>query len=200
MAQSDMPPPRADSKSEPGLNRHIAHDAPKIYHQWSIQDYSPVIFDSLTGFFFGKEWSVYLHGDVGTRITSLAAEILAYKRFLGPPYSRSGYGGFLTPDKFRRAIMDFDTGPYRLECWSQEPILVIDDLGAVRGTEHASERMMQLICYRYDRALPTIVTSNMNLKLLSDYLDPRISSRFSQGIVLDLGDKDYRQELKGQVT
>ena len=53
------------------------------------------------------------------------------------------------------------------------PILVLDDLGTQNTTPWAGEKLYQILNYRYNARLPTIVTSNQRL----DEIDLRIRSR-----------------------
>jgi DNA replication protein DnaC len=53
------------------------------------------------------------------------------------------------------------------------PMLILDDLGAHSGTPWAQEKLFQLLNYRYNAALPTVITTNLTL----DDQDPRVRSR-----------------------
>lgn len=55
------------------------------------------------------------------------------------------------------------------------PLLVLDDLGAHRGTEWAEERLFALIDARYRDGLPLVVTSNVSLLEVA----PRVRSRLA---------------------
>ena len=73
-------------------------------------------------------------------------------------------------------------------------LLVLDDLGAQQNTAWANEKLFQLLNYRYNAHLPTVITTN-SLDL-SD-LEPRIRSRVSDRRLVCLvtltGAGDYRQ-------
>jgi DNA replication protein DnaC len=51
--------------------------------------------------------------------------------------------------------------------------MVLDDLGVENPSPWAQEKLFQLLNYRYNHRLPTIITTNTDL----DLLDPRIRSR-----------------------
>jgi DNA replication protein DnaC len=53
------------------------------------------------------------------------------------------------------------------------PLLVLDDLGTQSSTPWAQEKLFQLLNYRYNAMLPTIITTNQRI----DDLDPRLRSR-----------------------
>ena len=55
-------------------------------------------------------------------------------------------------------------------------LLVLDDLGAENGTAWATEKLFQLINYRYNYRMPTVITTNARLM---SHMDERIRSRLS---------------------
>ena len=56
-------------------------------------------------------------------------------------------------------------------------LLVLDDLGAAKGTEWNEEINYRLINYRYEHQLPTIITTNVLPKNLQTALGERVASR-----------------------
>ncbi len=64
----------------------------------------------------------------------------------------------------------------RFESVRTAPVLVLDDLGAHSSTPWAQEKLYQLINYRYNAQLPTVITTNQDL----EELDPRVRSRMSE--------------------
>jgi DNA replication protein DnaC len=76
-------------------------------------------------------------------------------------------------------------------------LLVLDDLGAENGTAWATEKLFQIINYRYNFRMPTVVTTNS--RLLS-HMDERLASRLSDiGLVhtIVLEAQDYRKRHAG---
>ncbi|BCV21263.1 ATP-binding protein [Moorella sp. Hama-1] len=59
-------------------------------------------------------------------------------------------------------------------------ILVLDDLGAHNYTEWTCNKIYSLINYRLINELPTVITSNLDLKDLEEYLGERTTSRIVQ--------------------
>ena len=59
-------------------------------------------------------------------------------------------------------------------------ILVIDDLGAARNTEWASERLLEIIDYRYNRILPVIFTTNIKPVDLKEKISNRTFDRLTE--------------------
>lgn len=71
------------------------------------------------------------------------------------------------------------------------PILVLDDFGEQATTPWASEKLYQMINYRYNGRLPTVVTSSLSL----EEIDTRISSRMADprlSTVFVIEAPDYR--------
>ncbi|HEX3723475.1 MAG TPA: ATP-binding protein [Nitrolancea sp.] len=77
-------------------------------------------------------------------------------------------------------------------------LLVLDDLGTENSTPWATEKLFQIINYRYNQRRPTIITTNRDL----DRMDPRIASRIKDSAIcthLYIDAKDYR-ERRARVT
>ena len=60
-------------------------------------------------------------------------------------------------------------------------LLVLDDLGAEKPTEWVQERLFVIVNHRYERELPTFVTTNCGLKELAERIGPRTLERLLQG-------------------
>src|SRR3990167_2288327 len=63
-------------------------------------------------------------------------------------------------------------------------LIVFDDLGAENATDWAAEQLFRVLDVRYDKLVPTIITSNKPL----GQLDPRIVSRYRAGLVVCAGE------------
>lgn len=155
---------------------------------------------ALQPFFDGQVSSVYLFGSVGSRKTSIAAAALRRWYGLGKPVGMSGATRFVTEETFGRVLRSFDIADSYRQAWAESPILVIDDLGAVRMTPLLLDAMIVLLKHRYGKDLATICTSNLTLPELARAMDPRIASRMQEGIVLDLGDRDKRRMVPVRET
>lgn len=64
------------------------------------------------------------------------------------------------------------------------PVLVLDDLGAERLTEFAGSKLCELLDHRMRKLLPTIFTSNLPPKLLSERYDGRTFRRIFEGAAM----------------
>ncbi|MDZ4245858.1 MAG: ATP-binding protein, partial [Dehalococcoidia bacterium] len=57
------------------------------------------------------------------------------------------------------------------------PLLVLDDFGKQTTTPWAQEKLYQVINYRYNAQLPTVITTNYSIEEIRDISSP-IASRF----------------------
>jgi len=70
-------------------------------------------------------------------------------------------------------------------------LLVLDDLGAHQSSPWAEEKLYQILNHRHLGRMPTVVTTNMELK----EMEPRIASRLADldvVVVYEIGAPDYR--------
>lgn len=67
-----------------------------------------------------------------------------------------------------------------LDTAREVPLLILDDLGAHNYTDWACNKIYSIINYRLNYQLPTIITSNINLENLEEYLGERTTSRIFQ--------------------
>ncbi|MFF1798272.1 ATP-binding protein, partial [Kitasatospora sp. NPDC058263] len=74
-----------------------------------------------------------------------------------------------------------DTNAERvLAAYSRVPLLILDDLGAAKSSEFVEEQTYRLINRRYNHCLPTLITTNLQIRDLKAYLGDRVTSRLAQ--------------------
>lgn len=120
-------------------------------------------------------WLVLL-GGYGVGKTHLAAAIANYNIALGRPAMFVVVPDLL--DHLRAAFGPSSEAGLdeRLEAIRTTPLLILDDLGAHHSTPWAQEKLFQILNYRYNSRLPTVITTNQRL----EELDPRIASRLAE--------------------
>jgi DNA replication protein DnaC len=120
-------------------------------------------------------WLV-LSGTHGVGKTHLAAAIANARLAAGDAVFFSIVPDLL--DHLRAAFAPTSELPYDalFDKIREAKLLVLDDLGAENSTAWATEKLFQLINYRYNYRMPTVVTTNT--RLLSQ-MDERIRSRLS---------------------
>jgi DNA replication protein DnaC len=87
-----------------------------------------------------------------------------------------------------RSLVSYDE---RFEEVRSAPCLVLDDLGAQSSTEWALEKLYQILNYRYNNRLPTVITTNLGL----EDMDLRLRSRLSDASlvrIVAISAPDYR--------
>lgn len=138
----------------------------------------------------GKQWCALVIGPYGTGKTHLGVAALI----------EFGRGQFWkVPDLLdwirKKAYGDGAGAEEALrEFRESSGLLVLDDLGTEKSTDWASEAMYRILDSRYEMKLPTIITSNAQFETL----DGRITSRFSEGLVVCRGN-DVRLETSSQL-
>jgi DNA replication protein DnaC len=142
-------------------------------------------------------WLV-LSGGYGVGKTHLAAAV-AHERLA------SGQSVFfsIVPDlldHLRAAFAPSSEMPYDelFDKVREAGVLVLDDLGAENATAWATEKLFQIINYRYNYHMPTVVTTNHRLLA---HMDERIRSRLSdrsfvRNVTID--STDYRERRAGR--
>ena len=119
-----------------------------------------------------RGWLV-LSGTYGTGKTHLAAAIGNY---------RSAYGEnpifIVVPDLLDHLRSTFNPNSnisydHLFEEIRTASLLILDDLGTQNSSPWAKEKLFQLLNYRYEARLPTVITTTCSL----DEIDPRIRSR-----------------------
>lgn len=136
----------------------------------------------------GDNWCALMVGGYGTGKTHLAIAAMNEYELSSRFWKVPDYLEFVKHMAFDRNFpLDDVIGPYRTGRF----LLVLDDLGVENHTDWASEQLYRVLDSRYDNRLPTIVTSNVP----PARLDPRIMSRYAEGLIVCKG-RDVRRPNK----
>lgn len=127
-------------------------------------------------------WLVF-QGDNGCGKTHLAAAIVNYRYQNKKPALFIVVPDFL--DHLRSTFSPESKISYDelFESVKNAPLLVLDDFGRQTTTLWAQEKLYQVINYRYNAQLPTVITTNcstdeMDSPIASRFIDPKISTLF----------------------
>jgi DNA replication protein DnaC len=138
---------------------------------------------------------IYLHGAVGTGKTHAAWAIK--KKYDKPDEGR--IAKFWNVTEFLREVRaDFDrtpedkTRPERA-LMAHRGLVILDDIGAEKPTDFVAETLYVVINRRYEDMLPTIFTSNLDIRELALRIGDRSASRIVEMCeVVKLIGKDRR--------
>ena len=121
-------------------------------------------------------WLVFM-GETGCGKTHLAAAIVNYRYEAGKPALFVVVPEFL--DHLRSAFSPESKVSYDqlFESVKTAPLLVLDDFGEHSATPWVKEKLYQLINYRYNGRLPTVITTRLDFDQILGEVDPAISSR-----------------------
>jgi DNA replication protein DnaC len=121
-------------------------------------------------------WRVFM-GVTGCGKTHLAAAIVNYRYQAGKPALFVVVPEFL--DHLRSTFSPESKASYDqfFESVKTAPLLVLDDFGEQSTTPWAKEKLYQLINYRYNAQLPTVITTRYSLDEILEEVDSSVSSR-----------------------
>ena len=137
-----------------------------------------------------------LYGGYGSGKTPLAAAVSNALISEGKPVL---FGTFITHLENIKQEFDNTTQKTYLSKMKVTPILVIDDLGKEKKSEWTRQVLFDVINYRYEHLLPTIITTNLatanNFDALANHVEGAVWSRLCEmcNFIATKG-TDYRQE------
>lgn len=139
----------------------------------------------------GATHDLFIFGPVGTGKTRLAAAI-AYE--LMPRYASVAFARVHVLMRRLQDAMSPEGAPATVTDWVNPSVLVLDDVGAEKGSDYSRRTLQTIYDMRRDAGGRTIWTSNLNLEELSVFLeDDRLSSRIAGAAdVVFLGGEDQR--------
>ena len=143
-------------------------------------------------------WLVFM-GETGCGKTHLAAAIVNYRYEMGKPALFVVVPDFL--DHLRSAFSPESKVSYDqfFESVKTAPLLVLDDFGEQSTNPWVKEKLYQLINYRYNSRLPTVITTRLSLDEIMAEVDGSISSRLVDrkvSVTFAIIAPDYRTERK----
>ena len=138
-----------------------------------------------------------LKGGYGCGKTHLAAAISNYRIANGQPVLFVVVPDLLDHLRATYAPTSQVSFDKRFEEVREAPLLILDDLGTQSSTPWAQEKLYQILNYRYNARLPTVVTTNreleeIDLRLRSRLVDPDLAE------IVTILAPDFRQSGVGQ--
>ena len=144
-------------------------------------------------------WLVFM-GETGCGKTHLAAAIVNFRYEIGKPAMFVVVPDFL--DHLRSAFSPDSKISYDqfFESVKTAPLLVLDDFGEQSTNPWVKEKLFQLINYRYNSRLPTVITTRLSLDEIMAEVDGSISSRLVDrkvSVTFAIIAPDFRTDRKG---
>lgn len=145
-----------------------------------------------------EPWCLALIGDVGTGKTYQGVYALGWiaNAYRSEDRRRLKARFYDVADLLRETKENFgdDGDPHFLTNTKRRPALMLDDVGSQRATDFALETLAEILRYRYNAMLPTIVTANVSKlsELEGLGFDARLVSRIASGAVVKFTGKDRR--------
>lgn len=89
-----------------------------------------------------------------------------------------------------------------VEAMDTRALVVLDDLGAEKATEWTAATLFEIVSARYDRMVPTLITSNLTARQLTAAGYGRIVSRLAdEGALVEMASaSDYRMKKRRSVA
>jgi DNA replication protein DnaC len=137
-------------------------------------------------------WLVFM-GVTGCGKTHLAAAIANYRLKEGKPVKFVVVPDLL--DHLRSTFSPESQVSYDqlFEEVKNAPLLILDDFGEQSTTPWVQEKLYQIINYRYNSRLPTVITT----RLATDEMDSPVASRFLDhqlSMIFNIAAPDYRTD------
>jgi hypothetical protein len=170
----------------------VATALPSRYQKASLNDFTEARANAIREWLENPTDGLLLTGGPGAGKTYLAAAI-----FITVVNARKASIRFKRAAQLFQAIRD----SYGQEDVSEEEILgdyikprflVLDDLGAGSLSDHERRYTLEVIDRRLNAERPTVITTNLTLKEISERMDERIASRLSGYTLLKFTGEDRR--------
>lgn len=147
---------------------------------------------------FESGGGLVLCGSPGTGKTHLATAII---KFIIPKFDKSALFssvmGITKKIKNTWARDAEETEAQAFKTFTTPSLLVIDELGAQFGTDAEKLILFELINDRYEKMLPTILISNLELSELKKFIGERVIDRMQEGggAIIDFNWESYRPKI-----
>lgn len=138
-------------------------------------------------------WLV-LSGNTGTGKTHLAYGVLRRVAGSAARANRDFRWMIVTHPDLNAALRPKpdESHAYALDPYLEVDFLVLDDVGAGKGSEFTTENITRLVDHRWSRRLATVYTTNLDADALEPIVGERVLSRLADATLVELGGADRR--------
>lgn len=146
------------------------------------------------------ETGLFITGSVGLGKTMLSCVILLevakiYK--LNILYVKTNEFFESVKQTYSEKSPDYGSGPEKENLLKEADVLVLDELGLSRNTDWENKKLYSILDSRYERRLPTIITTNLNLEDFQHLEYGRIHSRILEMCrIIKIEGTDYRRKFQ----
>ena len=179
------------------IGNFMASGVPPKYHQAQVSDFE-------TDLSQYSRKSVFIHGKRGNGKTHMAVAL--QKEWIWGQMSDRRQWGFM--DSYFVSVSDLmiklrsgfnnkgvEQEGEMIQRLCNAPLLILDDIGTMPGTDYAFQVLYVIINERYNWERATILTSNDSLSVLNDQFSEAIASRlYEMCDIIELDGKDYRNK------
>ncbi|MFY1686460.1 ATP-binding protein [Plantactinospora sp. WMMB782] len=144
-------------------------------------------------------WLV-LSGNTGTGKTHLAYGVLRHLVGHAARANRNFRWLIVTHADLNAALRPKpdESHAYALDPYLEVDFLILDDVGAGKGSEFTEENITRLVDHRWSRRLPTVYTTNLDVDSLEKVVGERVVSRLADATLVELDglDRRFNREIR----
>jgi len=165
---------------------------PYQFHGASFQDHTAG--DKIEIWASERNGLCYLTGKVGVGKTRMLYASLRYFRLEGFEFQKWRMVDLVK--RLQRLGNDLEAAEDFIREMKTVPVLLLDDMGTEKLTDFIRQDFYAILAEREEWRRATLITSNLSVAEISKFYDPRIASRISGGLCINLIGKDWRRNAK----
>jgi DNA replication protein DnaC len=167
------------------LVKSFVHKLPPKFEHADLKNVNPEILKHLKNYIVNKEYldgkNIMLQGGFGVGKTYIAFAIVKQiVEDMAKEYKNISWEFMILSD----LGVDFKNAELSIEKAKNCNILIFDDIFEEQMNKYTSLKFYNLVNYRYNNNLPTIFTTNMDLKTMKEVVSERVADRIRENLKL----------------